>query len=214
MSLLGCFGPWITLTSWCTFSSFIAKEECYTCTEAPAKCCVYCSYYQMYSFRPYSTQILHFFVHCQKSCNTSYWYFSTSVHQPSVGCLNISSLFRPSSFQCINFASLGFANKHFKQGIIGKYHITLYGIHVLISLLDLLLHLTLLCLYHGWLQTVQARRSLYSSPWYKIQYLIQVCIFCTSNPNGQITFFAKLGAYYHLENCETFIWQSVFSQYF
>jgi hypothetical protein len=67
---------------------------------------------------------------------------------------------------------------------------SLYGILVLISLSALFLSFALLRLYHGWLQTGQERRSLNSSPWYKIQSLIQACILCTFSPNGQITFFA------------------------
>jgi hypothetical protein len=54
------------------------------------------------------------------------------------------------------------------------------------------LSLALLRLYRGWLQTEQGCKSLYSSPWYKIQSLIQACIFYfyTSSPNGHISFFA------------------------
>jgi CDP-diglyceride synthetase len=44
--------------------------------------------------------------------------------------------------------------------------------------------------------------------------VIQACIFCTSSPNRQITFFAtalcSLGAYYHLEEC---LWKYITSSW-
>src|SRR6266540_6176588 len=124
--------------------------------------------------------------------NCFLYFLSMFLHcTKSAGCLsNSSSLLHSSACHRIIWACLLFANKCFKRGTIGKYHTTFAG--------DLLFlwftpsdseHGSSTCLYHDALHTIHASSCAYSLR-YSMQSFRHACIFCTSNPNGQITFLA------------------------
>jgi hypothetical protein len=139
----------------------------------------------MHSFRRYSTQILHLFFHLRKP-------FIIDIFPPG----RISGA--PQHFilmMCIHMPTHHlFLSRVCKQTLqMRNYkqvpHILIRGSH-----LDLIVKLNLsladiLPLCQVCFQIGQAQKSLYASPWCKIQYLIQACIFCTSNPNGETIFF-------------------------
>ena len=110
---------------------------------------------------------------------------------PSAGCLRNTSCLRSSLCHRINLAFSLLLNKRFRRGIIGKYHITLDGILFGVGSPSTSPGSSRLILYRNVPQTGQESRFSYSSPWYKIQSLGHLCIFCTSNPRGQTIFLAS-----------------------
>src|ERR1041385_5126279 len=119
----------------------------------------------------------------------SEWPLSIFLHyDPSAGCLNFPSFLRSSLCHRSNLACSLFLNRRFNRGIIGAYHITLAGTLFLgdSSSPSASPGLYRLAVHTGHLSILS-----YFSPRYRMQSLMHACIFCTSNPRGQITFFAS-----------------------
>src|SRR6185437_16362911 len=116
---------------------------------------------------------------------------STFLHcDPSAGCLNILSCLRYSLCHHINLAFILFMNKRFRHGIRRKYHITLASTLFLTRIPSMSPGSSRGILYRHALHTGHESKFSYSLR-YKMQSLGQACIFCASNPKGQITFFAS-----------------------
>src|SRR3954464_11581224 len=115
----------------------------------------------------------------------------TFIHyDPSTGCLNIASFLRSSMCHRNNLACSLFLKRRFNRGIIGAYHITLAGTFFLGASPSTSPGSSRLILYRSAVHTGHASKFSYFSPRQRMQSLMQACIFCTSNPRGQTTFFA------------------------
>src|SRR3954470_5761332 len=124
----------------------------------------------------------------------SEWSLSIFLHcDPSAGCLNFPSFLRSSLCHRNSLACSLFLNRRFSRGIILAYHITLAGIFFLggSSSPSTSPGSSCLILYRHAVHTGHLSIFSYSSPRYRMQSLMHACIFCTSNPRGQITFFAS-----------------------
>jgi hypothetical protein len=111
---------------------------------------------------------------------------STLRHcEPSAGCLYIGSTLRSYLCHIIILVCSLLREKHFKHGIIGKYHMTLADIFLLEGSPWTSKGLSHRILYHDALQISQTSNFLFSSPRYNIQSLGHACIFCTSKPTWQ-----------------------------
>src|SRR6266540_3161127 len=106
------------------------------------------------------------------------------------GCLSFpSDGFRSSACQRNIFASFGLANKHFRRGIIGRYQATFAGVPFVTSTRSSTPSSPILPLYR---ETPHTRHECKFANYfrYRIQSFQHACIFSTSSPKGQSTFFA------------------------
>src|SRR5438105_2722834 len=87
------------------------------------------------------------------------------------------------------FASFGLANKHFRRGIIGRYQATFAGVPFITSTHSLTPSGPILPLYREAPHTGHECKFANSFR-YRIQSFRHACIFSTSSPKGQSTFFA------------------------
>src|SRR5436190_4426350 len=118
----------------------------------------------------------------------------------SEGCRRLSSVLLRACSKCqlISFESLGFENKRFKCAITGRYHMTMVGIFLFFLALVAVSSTSAESssssrsswrLYRLLLHTEHLSYCSYSFQ-YRMQWFGHACIFCTSNANGAISFFA------------------------
>src|SRR5438128_9644066 len=117
------------------------------------------------------------------------------------GCRNFSSVLLRACSKCqlISSESLGLENKRFKRAITGRYHMTIAGNFLFFLALEAVSSTSAesssssrssLRLYRLLLHTGHLSYCSYSFR-YRMQWFGHECIFCTSNANGAITFFAR-----------------------